>query len=183
MMAVGLDVSKYNTLNTFGSAVSQRMAARPSTVKNPAETEESIPALKNQPKTDTVDIQTKKEEEAPKERKTVKDRIADVWKFFTATGKMIGATAKGIFYGAVTGVALLGGSWLFKSLPQAFAKEGPTLWNTIRHPLTHIGKSGKIIAGVGGALVFAYHLIAGKLRANKATADVDHQLKTGHRNK
>ncbi|MCM1339176.1 MAG: hypothetical protein NC191_05855 [Muribaculaceae bacterium] len=114
---------------------------------------------------------------------TLKDKVANVWKFFVTTGKMIGAAVKGVVYGAATGVALLGGSWLFNSLPKAFAKEGPKLWATIRHPLTHISKSGKIIAGIGSALVLGYQLIAGKLRANKGTADVDHQLYSGHRDK
>ncbi len=115
--------------------------------------------------------------------KSLKDRAANVWKFISHTGKMIGATVKGLVYGAGAGIALLGGSWLFNSLPKAFAKEGPTIWNTIRHPLKHIGKSGKIIAGIGSALVLAYHLIAGKLGANQRTAVIDHKMKTGHRDK
>ncbi len=115
--------------------------------------------------------------------KTLKDRVADVWKFISHTGKMVGATVKGLVYGAGAGIALLGGSWLFNSLPKAFDKEGPSLWKTISQPLKHISKSGKIIAGIGSALVLAYNLIAGKLGANQRTAVIDHKMHSGHRDK
>ncbi len=68
-------------------------------------------------------------------------------------------------------------------MPKAFTKEGPTLWNTIRHPLKNIGKSGKVIAGIGSAAVLGYQLVAGRLAANEKTAVIDHKLKTGHRDK
>jgi hypothetical protein len=114
---------------------------------------------------------------------TLKSGIANVWKFITVANKMANASLKGLFYGALTGVTLLSGSWLFKSLPKAFTKEGPTLANTILHPLKNISKSGKIIAGIGSGVVLAYHLIAGKLDANQSTAVIDHKLKIGHRDK
>lgn len=112
-----------------------------------------------------------------------KTGIAGVWKFFTVANQMANASLKGLFYGALTGITLLSGSWLFKSLPKAFTKEGPTLLNTITHPLKNIGKSGKIIAGIGSGAVLAYHLITGKLDANQKTAVIDHKLKIGHRDK
>lgn len=171
MINVGPVQTKYPTLNSFGNSLNlPKTNATAQVATKPADITTS---------NDTVELQDKKDTKP----KSLKDRIANVWKFFSATGKMIGATAKGIFYGALSGVALLGGSWLFNSLPKAFAKEGPTLWNTIRHPLKHIGKSGKIIAGVGSALVLAYHLIAGKLGANQRTAVIDHKMNTGHRDK
>ncbi len=123
----------------------------------------------------------KKPENEPKKKTTFREKVANVWKFFAEAGKMVEAAAKGVVYGALTGTALLGGAWLFRALPKAFAKEGPTLWNTIRHPLKNIGKTGKIIAGVGSGLVLGYHLVAGKLQANQKTAVIDHKMKTGHR--
>ncbi len=101
----------------------------------------------------------------------------------SVANQMANSALKGLFYGALTGVALLSGSWIFKALPKAFTKEGPTLWNTIRHPLKNIGKSGKVIAGIGSAAVLGYQLVAGKLAANQKTAVIDHKLKTGHRDK
>lgn len=118
-----------------------------------------------------------------KKPKSARNSVASLWKFMTTANQMANSALKGLFYGALTGVALLGGSWVFKALPKAFTKEGPTLWNTIRHPLKNIGKSGKVIAGIGSAAVLGYQLVAGKLAANQKTAVIDHKLKTGHRDK
>lgn len=123
----------------------------------------------------------KKVEEEPKKKTTFKEKIANVWKFFSATDKMLGATFKGLFYGALTGTALVGGAWMYRALPKAFAKEGPKFLELVKHPLKHVGTAGKVIAGVGSALVLAYHLVVGKLEANQRTAVIDHKMKTGHR--
>ena len=55
--------------------------------------------------------------------------------------------------------------------------------NTIKHPLKAVGKSGKIMAGIGAGAVLAYQLITGKLEANQKTAVIDHKMYTGHRDK
>jgi len=178
---VGIEQVSPNT-NYIQTAV-QKNATRPqqNVVANTSPEAASIEG-KQQPKVDTFESSSAK---APnnevKKSKSLKGGIANIWKFFATTSQMISSTAKGIVYGAATGATLLAGSWLFKSLPKAFTKEGPTLWNTIRHPLKNMGKSGKIIAAVGSAIVLGYHLIKGKLEANHKTADVDHRLKTGHR--
>lgn len=122
-------------------------------------------------------------EGSEKPKKSLKNGVANVWKFFSTANQMTRSTLKGIFYGAATAVGLLGGSWIFKALPNAFSKEGPTLKNTIKHPLKAVGKSGKIIAGIGAGAVLAYQLIAGKLEANQKTAVIDHKMYTGHRDK
>ncbi len=176
---VGIEQVNSNT-NLIQAAV-QRNAAKPQQSFS-ASTAPVIEENK-QPNVDTFESSSKAPKQGEKKSRSIKGGIANIWKFFTTTGQMIGATAKGIVYGAATGVSLLAGSWLFKSLPKAFTKEGPTLWNTIRHPLMNMSKSGKIIAGVGSAIVLAYHLIKGKLEANHKTADIDHRLKTGHRDK
>ncbi len=118
-----------------------------------------------------------------KKSRSVREGAAGIWKFMAVANQMANSALKGLFYGALTGAVLLSGSWLFKALPKAFTKEGPTLWNTIRHPLKNIGKSGKIIAGVGSAAVLGYQLVTGKLEANQRTATIDHKLKIGHRDK
>ncbi len=117
----------------------------------------------------------------PKRKTTFKEKIANVWKFFASLGQMTKAVGKGIMYGVATAGTLLAGSWLFNTLPKAFSKEGPKLAQVFKHPITHIAKSGKVIAGIGAAAVFAYHLIAGRLTANQRTADIDHKLHVGHR--
>lgn len=118
-----------------------------------------------------------------KKPKSARYSVASFWKFMTTANQMANSALKGLFYGALTGIALLAGSWIFKALPKAFTKEGPTLWNTIRHPLKNIGKSGKVIAGIGSAAVLGYQLVAGRLAANEKTAVIDHKLKIGHRDK
>ena len=49
----------------------------------------------------------KKVAEEPKKKTTFKEKVANVWKFFSEAGKMVEATAKGIFYGALTGMSAL----------------------------------------------------------------------------
>ncbi len=113
--------------------------------------------------------------------KTFKDRIANFWKFFASTNQMMQATFKGLFEGTMAAIAFLSGSWLISALPKTFAKEGPKFMEIIKQPLKHIPKAGKVVAGIAGFAVLGYHLVVGKLRANQRTADIDHQLKTGHR--
>lgn len=57
-----------------------------------------------------------------KKPKNLRDGAANVWKFFTVANQMANSALKGLFYGAMTGAAFLSGSWLFKSLPNAFKK-------------------------------------------------------------
>lgn len=121
-------------------------------------------------------------EKAPEKKKTtMKDKLANVWKFFATFGQMALSTAKGVGYGLTTAVTMLAGSWLFNTLPKAFAKEGPKFTQIVKHPLKHIGTSGKVLAGIGAVAVLAYHLIVGKMAANQKTAVIDHKLYTGHR--
>ena len=108
----------------------------------------------------------------------MRERIAGVWKFFASANRLIQAYAKGIAYATVTGFGVLSASWLFNSLPKAFMKNGPKLSATIKHPLNHISKSGKIFAVVGA---MGYQALKGHLSANQKTADIDHQLRVGHR--
>ena len=130
-------------------------------------------------KQDSFVSQNNEIEQKPK--KKAGERIADFWKFLTVTNQMTASVLKGIGYGAVTSVAFLGGAWVFRALPKAFTKGGPSLWNVIKHPLEHSGKAGKVIAGIAGASVLGYHVVAGKLEANQKTAVIDHKLKVGHR--
>lgn len=121
-------------------------------------------------------------QETPK-RKTNKfnETVAKVWKFFSATGRMTRASVKGLLYSTATFAGLLGGAWIYKALPKAFEKGGPRFIEIVKHPLKHIGRSGKNIAGIGASFVLAYHLIAGKLDTNQITAVIEHKMHVGHR--
>ncbi len=113
--------------------------------------------------------------------KTLKERGADVWKFFASANAFTQAIVKGLAYGVATGAAILAGSWLFNTLPKAFTKEGPKFVEIFKHPIKNINKSGKVLASIGTILVAGYHAVKGKLDANQRTAAIDHKLKTGHR--
>lgn len=174
MVRVGLD-NPINTLDNISSYVKRTT----NEIVN-----SSYDDIDNVIPDDIVDITPdNKNKKTPEQPKTFKDRIANIWKFFAATNQMVKSSLKGLFYGALTGIGVLGSSWLFNSLPKAFAKEGPTLKNTISHPLKNISKSGKIMAGIGAGTVLAYQVLKGKLNANQKTANIDHKMKTGHRDK
>ena len=121
----------------------------------------------------------------PKKASFIRRAISGVAKFFAATGQMIKATAKALFYGATTAVGTLAGAWLVGTLPRAvkagkFAKNGG--WQEIfKHPIKNVSKTGKIVTGVLTAGVMALHLIKGWLKSNEKTANIDHRWKTGHR--
>ena len=169
-MKVGLD----NTINTVDSRYGSVTKRMQDAVNSSADDIDNV--LPN----DLLEINDENKKTKPKT--TFREKTANFWKFLAATNKMIQATFKGLLYGAATTAAFLGGSWLFKTLPKAFAKEGPKFTEILHHPIKNIAKSGKVMAGIAGTSVFTYQIIAGKLRANQRTADIDHQLKTGHRN-
>ena len=56
-----------------------------------------------------------------------------------------------------------------------------TFTEALKHPMKSLGKYGKFIAPAVAVATFALDVISAKLHANKRTADVDHELKTGHR--
>lgn len=145
----------------------------------PIDQNQSAKQLSNPNKNENTAPQSPQVDNKPK--KGMSERIADVWKFLTVTNQMTASFFKGLGYGAATGVGFLGGAWLFRALPKAFTKGGPSLWQVIRHPLEHTGKPGKVIAGIAGLSVLAYQMIIGKMEANQKTAVIDHKLKVGHR--
>lgn len=127
---------------------------------------------------DSVDLSAVKEKKEKKHY--IRNFIANVAKFFATTTEMVKGTVKGTAYGLASGAAILGGSWLFSALPRGFRKGG-SIKDICKNPLKNIGTKSKVIAGVATLAVGSYHIIAAKLRANQKTANVDHQLKTGHR--
>ncbi len=156
--------------------VAENAEAAPKTVAENVKPQDDV-SVSNEAK----EVQQNVQQENTKQKTTLKEKFANVWKFFTNLGQMTKATLYGIGYGAATAATLLAGSWFFNTLPKAFSKEGPKFTQIFRHPISNISKSGKIIAGVGAAMVFAYHLIVGRLNSNQKTAVIDHKLHVGHR--
>lgn len=88
-------------------------------------------------------------------------KVAYAWINFSEGTKGI---LKGLFYGGLAGGVLYGGDKIVSRM-----KEKP------------VGKVGKILAPVVGAIILAYHIIMARLTANQRTANVDHMLYDGHR--
>ena len=106
--------------------------------------------------------------------------LSKIAKFFTTLSEMTKAIFKAVGYGALTVAASLTSFWAFGAVPRGL-KKGNSIIEAFKHPIKNISKKGKIITGILGLGVVSYHLIKGKLSANQRTANVDHQLKTGHR--
>ena len=119
-------------------------------------------------------------EKQPEKRSGLREDISKIAKFFTTLGEMTKASFKAVGYGALTIAASLAGFWAFGAVPKGF-KKGNNVLDAFKHPIKNISKKGKVITALLGLGVASYHLIKGKLIANKRTANVDHQLKTGHR--
>lgn len=119
---------------------------------------------------------------APAEKKSsgFREDLSKVAKFFTTMSEMTKATIRAVGYGLLTTAAFLAGFWSFGTLPRAFRKEN-SLMDAFKHPIKNISTKGKLITAAAGLGVAAYHIIKGKLASNQRTANVDHQLKTGHR--
>lgn len=111
---------------------------------------------------------------------SVKEDIGKVAKFFTTLSEMTKATVKAVGYGAATVAAGLSCGWLFGALPRGF-KKGNSLKQVFKQPLKSISTKAKVITGLAAATVAGIELVKGKLSANQRTANVDHQLKIGHR--
>lgn len=111
----------------------------------------------------------------------IKDTIADTWKFFSMAGTMAAATAKGVFYGAATGLGVIGASVLLKG-PSAL-KAGAKVLDILKNPLRTAGTTGKVVAGIAGTLVLVSNIVKGKLQANENTAVIEHKFNVDHRNK
>lgn len=112
-----------------------------------------------------------------------KEKISNVAKFFTNLSEMTKATIKAIAYGGLTSFAIGAGYWTFGAFPRGLrSKEKGTFKNVLNKPFKSLSTKGKVVTVLAGVGVAAFHLIKGKLTANQRTANVDHQLKTGHRN-
>ena len=105
--------------------------------------------------------------------------ISDIWTTFSVAGTMTTATAKGLFYGALTGAGVIAASTILNM--SKLLGENVKFLDILKNPMKSAGKSGRIIAAVASAVVLASYMIAGKLNANENAAVIDHKMHTGHR--
>lgn len=130
------------------------------------------------PNFDTIEIV---KPEKPKKRKGFMEGISSIAKFFVSLGEMTKASIKAAWYGGLTMLGGLAGFWAFGALPQTYKSVEGSLTKIFTESFKNISKKGKIISGVAAAGVATYHIVKGILTTNQRTANVDHALKTGHR--
>lgn len=100
--------------------------------------------------------------EKPAHKKTFKEHVGNMAKFFVNAKEMIVGVFKGLLYGGLSaGLIVLGDRAI-----------------NLKHTL----KGGMAASIVGGGIA-AYQIIKARLKSNQRTANVDHQLHIGHRDK
>lgn len=135
------------------------------------ETQEVIQEQNNQDK--FLNSQDKKE---PETKKTLKQRLASILKFFIATEEITKGTAKGAIYGTLTGGLIMGAGWFFGALPKGM-KNVNSLVEVFKHPFRSISSKTKITAGITAVGIAAYHIVKGNLQANLQKTFIDQKLK------
>ncbi|HNW26469.1 MAG TPA: hypothetical protein PLG15_07125 [Candidatus Gastranaerophilaceae bacterium] len=205
-MAVGLDtehnylaqyIAKQNQVGSFTSGDKAKVTEVP-------KAEET--------KTDTVEISKKDEPKADKKKYSFKTFIADVadaWINFKEItkgifkGLLVGgvATTFGLFIDKMSsGLKAAGKFKPAEKVAEAAAKKF-TIWTAVaskfknnkdilscelsvfKKAFAKGSTKGKIVSGLIGAAILTGYIIAARLRANLKTADVDHALHEGHRDK
>lgn len=99
---------------------------------------------------------------AEKPKKTFKGVMGSIAKFFVNLKEMAVGVFKGVLYGGLSAGAIILGDRTIN----------------LKHTL-----KGKMAAGIIGTGIAAYHIIKARLKSNQRTANVDHQLHLGHRDK
>lgn len=116
------------------------------------------------------------EKKEPETKKTLKQRLASILKFFIATEEITKGTAKGAIYGTLTGGLIMGAGWFFGALPKGM-KKGNSLVEVFKHPFRAISSKTKITAGIVAVGIAAYHVVKGNLQANLQKTFIDQKLK------
>ena len=101
-------------------------------------------------------------------------KVAYAWINLTENAKGI---VKGAFAAAFVGTTIAGVDTIISGVNKKAYKE------IFTKPTKAMGPVGKVVAPIVSAAVFAGYLVSARLKANKKTANVDHQLYTNHREK
>lgn len=171
-----------------------------------------FPTPQNKGASDIAEISKKdtskkseKTSEVEKKKYSFKTFIADVASAWINFKEITKGVFKGLFGGFVAASAVVFTDKISAGLKalKAFNKNPEMVSESVKK-LSKLGKAkdsvirsvdvfkaafakgttkGKVIAGLIGAAVFAGYVIAARLRANLKTANVDHALHEGHRDK
>lgn len=197
-MTVGVN-TEYNFLNRF--AAEQTSAG----VVSSADKTKSAEKLNK----DTVEISkaadSAKKTKTDKKKYTFKTFIADVTSAWINFKEVTKGVFKGLFGGFIAASLIIFTDKTTSGLKAVkMLKQNPELIKENVKKLSKMGAAkdnviknidafksafakgttkGKVIAGVIGAAILTGYIIAARLRANLKTANVDHALHEGHRNK
>ena len=103
--------------------------------------------------------------------------VAKCANFYLNTTTVTGGVFKGIFDGLAVGTGIAAVNTIYR----ACFVENVKFLDALMHPTRALGKIGKVVAPIVATLVMGVDIVSSVLRANKKTADVDHELRTGHR--
>ena len=109
----------------------------------------------------------------------MKNAVANIWKFFSVTGTMAAATAKGAAEGVVAGAGALVATALLRGAYKVIATDAK-FNDVIKHPFKTAGKFGAAMATIAGGAVLAAEVIAGRMRANQNSAVIEHKMDVAH---
>lgn len=111
----------------------------------------------------------------------VKGAVANTAYAWVNVTEAIKGILKGTIYGFLTGTAVAGFD-MIKSGTKKY-KKGQIQFSELWNRKKAMSKTGKVLSFVAAGLVFVGHLVNAKLNINKRTANVDHMLYSGHRDK
>lgn len=131
------------------------------------------------------EAEPKKEEVAPKPKKKkrsfiqgFKNMIAGIKKFGVATAEYTVATAKGLAYGAIGAIGVLGADALYNGIKAV--KSPQVVENGAKAAMKLLSTKGKIAAGVVGLATLGYHWFKASLDVSEKGAAIDHRWGSGH---
>lgn len=127
----------------------------------------------------------KQEEVAPQPKKkkrsliqSFKNMIAGVKKFGVASVEYTIATAKGLAYGAVGAIGVLGADALYNGIKAV--KKPQVIEEGAKAAVKLLSTKGKIAAGVVGLATLGYHWFKASLNVSEKGAAIDHRWGSGH---
>lgn len=175
-MAIGLCSNIGFTSDTTTQKPEPQASVNTSKVQQPVaeQPKEDSFKLQNNPQS-AQEPQTNATNLNQQKKSTLKNKIASIAKFFTATEEITKGTAKGAIYGTLTGGLIMAGGWLFGALPRGFQK-GNSLIKIFKHPYQAISSKTKITAGITAIGIAVYHIIRGNMQANLHKAFIDKKL-------
>ena len=170
----------YASLESFRSGQQRRPVVRPA-----EQAPDKVEILQQQVDQLKEDLENTKQEQAEKPKKKrrgfvqgFKNMIAGIKKFGVATAEYTVATARGLAYGAVGAIGVLGADAVYNGIkavkaPQA-VEEGA------KSALKLLSTKGKVAAGVVGLATLGYHWFKASLNVSQRNAAIDHRWGSGH---